>query len=233
MIVFTALMTAGTGAVSTSTPDNMAVMYVVVTLASLGVGGVIIPSSIIAQICCPNELIATITAITLSIRYIGGAIGYTAYYNVFYHNFTKYATNKVAIETIVFGGMVAPTDQKFILTLVTLLGQARLDEMRYLIETSPSFLRPDHENCYNLIVRAGQEAFALAYRWPYWMSIAFGGTCFIMAFFLGDIKRFLTDSVAAPPMHAPVGGHGHDEENARGPNLEEVQAVKHGDSSGH
>lgn len=220
-------MPSGTGAVSTSTPDNVAVMYVVVTLASIGVGGVIIPSSIIAQIVCPNELIATITAITLSIRYIGGAIGYTAYYNVFYHNFTKYATQHVAVETIVFGGMVAPDQQEFILTLVTLLGTARFDDLRALIETSPLFLRPDKQVCYDLIVRAGQESFALAYRWPYWMSIAFGGACFLMAFFLGDIKRFLTDSVAAAPMPDKV----HDPEV--GPKIEEVQAVKKGESEGH
>jgi hypothetical protein len=204
-------------------------MYVVVTLASLGVDGVIIPSSIIAQIVCPNELIATITAITLSIRYIGGAIGYTAYYNVFYHNFVQYAEKKVAIETIVFGGMVAPDQQKLILTIVTLLGQARFDELKQIILTSPLIMRPDRENCYDLIVRSGQEAFALAYRYPYWMSIALGGSCFIMAFFLGDIKRFLTDSVPAPPMR----GDGRDSENQRGPSLEEVQAVKHGDSQGH
>lgn len=75
------MMTAFCGAVSISTPDNLNVMYVIVMFAALGVGGVIIPSSIIAQICCPSDLIATITAITLAIRYIGGAIGFTAYYN--------------------------------------------------------------------------------------------------------------------------------------------------------
>jgi hypothetical protein len=85
MIVATAVMTAFCGAVSISTPHNLGVMYVIVTFASLGVGGVIIPSSIIAQICCPSDLIATITAITLAIRYIGGAIGYTAYYNSEYY----------------------------------------------------------------------------------------------------------------------------------------------------
>lgn len=83
MIVATAVMTAFCGAVSVSTPENMSLMYFIVTFASLGVGGVIIPSSIIAQIVCPPELIATITAITLSIRYIGGAIAFTAYHIVF------------------------------------------------------------------------------------------------------------------------------------------------------
>jgi hypothetical protein len=200
-------------------------MYAVVTLASIGVGGVIIPSSIIAQIVCPTELIATITAITLSIRYIGGAIGYTAYYNVFYHKFVPIATQKVAIETIVFGGMVAPTEQVFIEALVTLLGTAQFGLLHDTVMTSPLILRPDRQNCYDLIVRAGQESFALAYRWPYWMSIAFGGTCFIMAFFLGNIKQFLTEDIYAPP--------GGKTDVEAGPNVQEVQAVKAGESEGH
>ena len=250
MILFTALMTAGkadllhppkialltlltgTGAVSVGTRDNIAVMYVLVTLGSLGVGGVIIPSSIIAQICCPNELIATVTAITLSIRYIGGAIGYTAYYNVFYHHFVAYAEEHVALETIVFGGIVSGTNLEFITTLVTLVGTAQFDLLHQLVMTSPLILAADRQLAYDMIVKAGQESFAKAYRWPYWMSIAFGGSCFIMAFFLGDIKRFLTDSVAAPPEGTMV-----DEETGKTVPMttrtEDVQAVKHGDSEGH
>lgn len=79
MIFFTALMTAGNGAMSVATPDNISTIVPITLIACLGVGGVIIPCSIIAQIMCPDDLIATITAITLSIRYVGGAIGFTVY----------------------------------------------------------------------------------------------------------------------------------------------------------
>ena len=81
MIFATALMTAGVGAVSISNTHNLSTVYVIITIASLGVGAVIIPCSILAQLACPDELIGTITAITLSIRYVGGAIAFTAYYN--------------------------------------------------------------------------------------------------------------------------------------------------------
>jgi len=36
-----------------------------------------------ATIICPDDLIATIAALTLAIRVIGGSIGYCVYYNVF------------------------------------------------------------------------------------------------------------------------------------------------------
>lgn len=194
MIFFTALMTAGTGAISVSTPHNLGTMYALVTIASVGVGGVIIPSSIIAQIACPDELIATITAITLSIRYIGGAIGFAVYANLFFHKFTEYGRSIVAIRGIVFGRIVAPNNIPLITHLVELVGNAKFAELKEIIATNPLVLRKD---AYPIIIAYAQEAFALAYRYPYWISIAFGGLCFILSFFVGDIGGLLTSDVAA------------------------------------
>ncbi|KAL5393472.1 hypothetical protein DPSP01_000291 [Paraphaeosphaeria sporulosa] len=187
LIIFTGLMTAGTGALSIASPHNLQTVYAVLTLASLGVGGVIIPSSIIAQIACPSELIATITAITLSIRYIGGAIAFAVYSNLFFHKFTEYATEIVATNTIIANGMVnytTPAGQLLIAEMVELVGNARLRELKEVIESNPLVLDRDG---YGPIIASAQEAFALAYRWPYWVSLAFGITCFFMSFFVQDI----------------------------------------------
>jgi len=203
MIFFTAMMTAGTGAVCVSNPDNLNVTYAIVTLASIGVGGVIIPSSIIAQIACPDELIATITAITLSIRYLGGAIGFAVYANTFFRKFTEYAGQTVAIDGIVMNGIVLPTEENLpiITHLAELVGNARFTEMKELIATSPAVLRKD---AYPIIISYAQKAFALAYRWPYWVSIAFGVPCFILSFFVKDIGELLTPDVAAVSAAPPV-----------------------------
>ncbi|KAF2010130.1 MFS general substrate transporter [Aaosphaeria arxii CBS 175.79] len=195
MIFFTALMTAGTGAISVSNPDNLNTMYAIVTISAIGVGGVIIPSSIIAQIACPDDLLATITAITLAIRYIGGAIGFAVYANLFFRKFTEYATDTVAIKTIVLQGIVAPTELPLIAHMVELVGNARFAELKEIMANSPAVLRRD---AYPIIIRAAQEAFALAYRFPYWISIAFGSICFILSFFVEDIGTLLTNQVAAP-----------------------------------
>lgn len=194
MIFFTALMTAGTGAVSISTPENLNTIYAIVTLAAIGVGGVIIPSSIIAQIACPDELIATITAITLSIRYIGGAIGFAVYSNMFFRKFTEYGGSVVAVDGIVMNGIVAPDNLTLIVHLVELVGNAKFTELKEVIATDPLVLRQD---AYPIIISYAQKAFALAYRFPYWISIAFGSLCFILSFFVGDIGGLLTNNVAA------------------------------------
>ena len=198
MIVFTAIMTAGTGAVCIANPHNLNTVYAIITLASIGVGGVIIPSSIIAQIACPDELIATITAITLSIRYIGGAIGFAIYSNLYFLKVTESLTQIVAIETLAMKAIVNPlTADGFgvIAKITELIGTARFSEVKHILATNPQVL---NRNAYPMLIASAQEAFALAYRWPYWMSIVFGTVCFVLSFFVGDITALLTTQIAHP-----------------------------------
>lgn len=171
MIFATALMTAGTGAMSAARTNNLPTVYGVITIASLGVGMVIIPCSIIAQLACPHHLIGTITAITLSIRYIGGAIGFTAYYNVFYHKFTGYATKIVAPAIV--ENQIAPLNIKLITEMIDLAGTAQFDELKKLIASVPTVpAKLQGGGAFDIVVGATQEAFALAYRYP-WVSLRF------------------------------------------------------------
>jgi hypothetical protein len=194
LIVATVLMTAFCGAISIATPHNINKIYPLVLFASLGVGAVIIPASIIAQTICPPDLIGTITAITLAIRYVGGAIAFTAYYNAVDHKYLEYSTPIVVVNGIIKNGLVAPTNLELLTDLATLVGQFDFQRLRELIRSSPDVMRKDV--AYDVIVAASQEAYALAYRWPYWISIAFGFVTCILAFFLRDIKRFMTMDVA-------------------------------------
>ncbi|TKA69655.1 hypothetical protein B0A55_08116 [Friedmanniomyces simplex] len=49
---------------------------------------------------------------------------------------------------------------------------------------------------YELVVLAGQMAYAEAYKWVYYVSIAFGTLSIIAACFLGDISKYMDDHVA-------------------------------------
>lgn len=75
--------------------DNLSTVYVLLCIAGLGIGGILVPASIITTIVCPDDLIATISALTLAIRVVGGSIGYAIYYNVFYNKFVPILTKKV------------------------------------------------------------------------------------------------------------------------------------------
>lgn len=75
MIVSSVLMTAGCGAMSIATPYNMSKLWGILIVAGLGIGGIVVPASIAATIVCPDDLIATVAALTLAIRVVGGSVG--------------------------------------------------------------------------------------------------------------------------------------------------------------
>ena len=75
LIASSVIMTAGCGALSIARVDNMNQLWGLLILAGLGIGGIVVPASIITTIICPDDIIATVAALTLSIRVIGGCIG--------------------------------------------------------------------------------------------------------------------------------------------------------------
>jgi len=187
MIVSSVLMTAGCGAISIARVDNLYQLWGVLVVAGLGIGGIVVPASIITTIICPDDLIATVAALTLAIRVIGGSIGYCVYYNVFISKFVPAATYYI-------GGVM---ELKLNITSVKLIGE--------VIElTGASLLAPIAEvpgikgvpGAYEAVVLAGQTAFADAYKWVYYVSIAFGGISIIAACFLGNINDYMDDHVA-------------------------------------
>ncbi|KAH7406344.1 fungal trichothecene efflux pump [Phaeosphaeria sp. MPI-PUGE-AT-0046c] len=182
LIVSSILMTAGCGSLAIGRVDNLYQLWGLLVLAGLGIGGIVVPASIISTIICPDDLIATVAALTLAIRVIGGSIGYCVYYNVF-----------ISATHFIGGAMVT----KLNITSKAVIGEA--------IEITGASLLPLLEElpgikgvpgAYELVVYAGQLAYAEAYKYVYYVSIAFGGVSIVAACFLGDISKYMDDHVA-------------------------------------
>ncbi|MCJ1278699.1 hypothetical protein MMC21_006516 [Puttea exsequens] len=187
MIASACIMTAGTAALASLTHDTLHRAYGLLVLAGLGIGGIVVPASIITTIICPDDLIGTVAALTLAIRVVGGSIGYTAYYNVFVSKFTPkvvYYVGGVMEEQL---GIM---DKKVIQEAVVLTGASLLEGIRVLpgIAGKPG--------AWEAVVLAGQVAYAESYRYVYLVSIAFGAVSIVAACFLGNIDRFMDDHVA-------------------------------------
>lgn len=190
MVFWCTFMTAFVGAMSVARTDNLIpTVYPIVTLASIGVGAVIIPCSLIAQIVCPTDLIGTITAITLAIRYIGGAVGFAVFYNVFFHKYYELA-NRIAAPMVAEAQITR--DFFELIAAVSLGSNAEYHRLEDLIATSPTINFKD--TAYETIIGATMHTFGIAYQWPYWISIAFGGVCIICATFLRDITPFMKEA---------------------------------------
>jgi len=185
MLVSCMFMTAGGGAMASLRLDNLWVVYIVLTISGLGIGGIVVPASIITTIICPDELIATVAALTLSIRVLGGAIGYTIYYNVFAEHFAIEAKSRIA-KACVEVGIQSP---EVIGQVIGLTAAGLLDPIRQLPNVTS-------DEAWQSLIHAGQEAYSHAYPFVYYVSIAFGGVSIICSLFLGDIKKYMTDHVA-------------------------------------
>ena len=117
---------------------------------------------------------------------IGGSIGYCAYYNVFVSKFVPNAIKHIG------GAMVGIgiTNESYIEAAIGLTGASLIQDLY----TIPGIA--GNETAWNIVVRAGQVAYAESYQWVYLSSIAAGGVSIIAACFLGNINKYMDDHVA-------------------------------------
>jgi len=186
MFVSCVFMTAGGGAMAALNRDNVWLSYLLLIISGLGIGGIVVPASIITAIICPDELIATVTALTLAIRVLGGAIGYSIYYNVFSKHFEEHAVAEIG-KVAVLGGIKS---KAAIGQIVQLTAAGLLDAIRKV----PGVTSDD---LWQKLILAGQNAYAESYPWVYYVSIAFGVSACICSLFLGNISKYMDDHVAA------------------------------------
>lgn len=184
------MLTAGSlgcGALACANRFNLHTLWGILVLAGLGIGGIVVPASIITTIICPDDLIATVTALTLAIRVIGGSVGYCVYYNVFVNKFVPNATKMIGGAMIYELGILNKT---YIGMAIEFTAASLLP----LLNEIPGI--KGNQTAYDLIVLVGQEAYAASYKYVYFTSIAFGSVSILAACFLGDIGKYMDDHVA-------------------------------------
>lgn len=176
-------MTAGVGALAAVTPMRRALGIGVSVLGGFGVGGIIIPAAIILTIISPDEVIATVTAINLSVRFIGGSIGYAIYFNIFENKIA--AVLPTLVETAAIAAGLAPAE---IPALIGDLVAQNITAIEAIPGITPTIIEA--------ATAAVTEAYVQAFKKVYLVSIAFGGAAIIASLFLGDIKKYMVHRVA-------------------------------------
>jgi hypothetical protein len=117
---------------------------------------------------------------------IGGSVGYCVYYNVFINKFIPNATKMIGGAMYELG----ITNKTYISAAIEYTGASLLP----LLNTIPGIA--GNQTAYDLIVLAGQEAYAASYKYVYFTSIAFGSVSILAACFLGDIGQYMDDHIA-------------------------------------
>ena len=183
LLISSILMTAGVGALAAVNETNRSLGIGMSFLGGLGVGGIIVPAAVILTIISPDENIATITAITLSIRLIGGSIGYAIYFNVFENKLT--AIIPPVVGTAVIEAGLPPLEVATFLQALVARNNTALAEIHGV---TPAILLAA-ENAVN-------ECYAEGFKHIYLVSIAFGGAAIIASLMLGNIRKYMVDRVA-------------------------------------
>jgi hypothetical protein len=133
----------------------------------------------ILTVISPDELIATITAATISIRLIGATIGYSVYFNVYERKLLQLPTRLAVIAGT--AGLPSNDTASFITALLTGQNSA-------LAEYNETLVSIARETILNVNTAAFREI--------YLVSISFSLCAILASLFLGNIKEFMVDRVA-------------------------------------
>jgi hypothetical protein len=152
----------------------------------IGVGGVLVPNQVIITIITPDDLIASVTALTVGLRAQAQVIGLAIFYNRFVSEVTANAY-KYVVPAAFEAGIYSPA---VITDLVTSLTAVPFSQYAPLV---PQLQNPAN---YELVKEATIQCFSQSFLLPFYITIAFGVPACIAAAFMGDVSKYMDDHVA-------------------------------------
>ena len=188
MFLACAMMLAGFGALYCTNHNRGALAAVLVTIGSIGVGGIIIPASVITQLCTPDEYLGTVTAITFVARVIGGAIGFTVYYYVLNKRaeelFLDYLHFRPSLSVV----SILLAQGKNVAQITDYIRHLAISDTKYLL--SLPRVTPQLIEFTNL---AARDVWSTAFQQVWLCTLGFSGVAAICSIFLGDVRKYMTN----------------------------------------
>lgn len=187
MVISCALMMVGFGSLVAVNENRPTLAGFMITIGAVGVGGIIIPASVITQLCTPDEYLGTVTALTFVARVLGGAIGFTIYYYILntdvtklFNNFSNPASLKVISLLLGQGFSVAK--------ITTFLNQLAINDVKALLAT-PGV----NQSLIDEVSVMSRPVWAKGFDNVWLTTLAFSGLGLICSAFLGDVKKYMTN----------------------------------------
>lgn len=170
-------------------PSNVGTIFGPLILALIGVGGVLVPNQVLITVITPDDLLASITALTVGLRAQCQVIGLAIFYNRLQNQVTKYVY-KEAVLSFVGAGFYDP---KIITSIVTGLTS---HPFSYYREIYPTQLGPNSGPATQKLEAAMIKVFTSAFQEIWYITIAFGAVAVIAAAFMGSVNKYMDKHVA-------------------------------------
>ncbi len=180
MTLCCAIMTAGTGSMATINQNTPSLAIGLSILTAFGIGGLLQPTGTILTIVTPDELLATIIAASITVRVVGGTIGYAVYFNILQNKLAEVLRGNVIKASLQAGlppGQLAPFAEALLSKNSTALGRFP-------------------QNVVDAAMDAVKDSYVAGFRLIYLVSIAFGVVAIVASLMLGDIRKHMDDRVA-------------------------------------
>jgi hypothetical protein len=131
----------------------------------------------------PDAFLSTTVALSLSIRVIGGSIGYSIYYNVFVNKLSSILPLRIG-EFAVQAGLPLTSAKQFVVAILTAPKSVGL-----LPGVTPAIIQAAE--------MGSRWAYAESLAYVWYVSIVFGVLSIIACLFLGNVRPYLTNRIAA------------------------------------
>jgi hypothetical protein len=153
-------------------------------MAGFGVGGVLVPAATVAMLVCPDALITTAAALSLSIRTVGGSIGYSIYYNIFAGKLT---TNlpKYTAQYAIQAGLPVESVEAFVGLFLTVPEELATAD---IVGVTPAVIQG--------ATIGTRWAYSESLKYVWFTSIAFGSIAIVCTLLLPSTKKYQTNRVA-------------------------------------
>jgi hypothetical protein len=169
--------------------DNINTAWAPLVFALMGVGGVLVPNQVIITVITPDDLIGSVTALTVSLRSQAQVIGLAIFYNQLVAKITS-GTYKYVVPAFF--------DIKFIngQTVTT------ITDMMHLLTAEPyrvfaeGFPELQTQQAYDVVLPAVRRTYIEAFQFVWYITIAFGVFACIAAACMGNVTKYLDNHVA-------------------------------------
>lgn len=154
------------------------------TFSTLGNGAIIVPALTLALYASPDKYIGTVSALSLSSRFLGGSVGTSIYFNVFNGQISKKLPAYIA-QAAIAAGLSPASAQSYVAAVVA----DPTGKMAAAIQgVTPAIL--------GTAQLATQWAYADSLKYVWYTSIPFGVVSCVCCLFLPNIRRYMTNRVA-------------------------------------
>lgn len=171
---------------SAISPHNISTAWAPVIFGLIGVGGVLFPNQLVATIITPDDLLATITALTFALRAAAQVIGLTLFQSQLVRSVTA-NTYKYIVPAALKVGIYNATEIRGLAEGLTAIP---------FVQYAPLLPQVDTVEKYELLKQATVECFGGSFRSVYLVALAFGGAACVASGFMGDVSQYMDEHVA-------------------------------------